>query len=96
MTDKITVELSAEYAGHLALLKQIIPSATGEKIKEDSKMVEALIDSFMSFIQEQAWAHEHGEGCCWEWEHKHHWEEECCGWKNHSKEDKGPGGCGCK
>lgn len=61
MSDKITVELSAEYAEHLELLKQIIPSATGEEIKEDGKMVEALIDSFMAFIQEQAGAHDHGE-----------------------------------
>ncbi len=91
MTDKITVELSAEYAEHLALLKQIIPSATWEEIKEDSKMVEALIDSFMSFIKEQAWAHEHGGGCCGGWD-----DEGCCGWENHSKEDKGPGGCGCR
>jgi hypothetical protein len=66
MADKITVELSAEYAAHLELLKQIIPSSTGEEITDDGKMVEALIDSFMSFIQEQAAAHEHadGGGCC--------------------------------
>lgn len=60
MADKVTVELSGEYAEHLELLKQIIPSSTGEQITDDSKMVEALIDSFMSFIKEQAAAHEHG------------------------------------
>jgi len=58
MADKVTVELSAEYAEHLELLKQIIPSSTGEEIKENGKMVEALIDSFMAFINEQAAAHE--------------------------------------
>ena len=56
MADKVTVELSGEYAEHLELLKQIIPSSTGEQITDDSKMVEALIDSFMAFIQEQAGA----------------------------------------
>ena len=69
MADKINVELSSEYAEHLELLKQIIPSSTGEEITDDGKMVEALIDSFMAFIQEQAGSHEHGEeeqswGCC--------------------------------
>jgi hypothetical protein len=54
MADKVTIELSGEYAKHLELLKQIIPSATWEQITDDSKMVEALIDSFMAFIQEQA------------------------------------------
>jgi hypothetical protein len=61
MADKINVELSSEYAEHLELLKQIIPSSTGEEITDDGKMVEALIDSFMAFIQEQAGSHEHGE-----------------------------------
>ncbi len=86
MADKITVELSGEYAEHLALLKQIIPSATWEEITEDSKMVEALIDSFMSFIKEQAGAHEHGG--CGKW-------DDCCGWENHSEEDSSTDGCGC-
>lgn len=62
MADKITVELDASYAEHLWLLKQIIPNAQGEEIKEDGKMVEALIDSFMAFIQEQAAAHQHDHG----------------------------------
>jgi hypothetical protein len=61
MADKVTVELSAEYVEHLELLKQIIPSSTGEEITDNSKMVEALIDSFMAFINEQAGAHEHAE-----------------------------------
>jgi len=59
MADKVTVELSGEYAEHLELLKQIIPNQKGEQITDDSQMVEALIDSFMAFIQEQAGAHEH-------------------------------------
>jgi len=69
MADKVTIELSGEYANHLELLKQIIPSATGEQITDDSKMVEALIDSFMAFIQEQAGAQdeEQSEGGCGGW-----------------------------
>jgi len=83
MADKVTVELSAEYAEHLKLLKQVIPSSTWEEITDDGKMVEALIDSFMSFIQEQAAAHQHAEWgwCCgWEWHvHGHsHWSEGGC------------------
>ena len=78
MADKVQIELSSEYREHLELLKQVIPSSTGEEIKEDSKIVEALIDSFMAFIQEQASAHEHSE---WGW---------CCGGnKNEKKEEWG-------
>jgi predicted ABC-type ATPase len=61
MADKVTVELSKEYAEHLELLKQIIPGSDGSQITDNSKMVEALIDSFMSFIQEQSATHEHAE-----------------------------------
>ena len=66
MADKITVELDSKYVEHLELLKQIIPNMKGEQITENWEMVEALIDSFMAFIQEQAWAHEHSHegGCC--------------------------------
>ena len=70
MADKITVELNSEYAEHLELLKQVIPGSTWEQITDNSKMVEALIDSFMSFIQEQSAAHEHGNDewwCCGGW-----------------------------
>ncbi len=71
MTDKVTVELSKEYSEHLELLKQIIPSSTGEQITDNGKMVEALIDSFMAFINEQAWWHEDSEEQSW---------ESCGGW----------------
>jgi hypothetical protein len=59
MAENIKVELSGEYAEHLELLKQIIPNKEGEQITDDGRMVEALIDSFMAFLQEQAAAHEH-------------------------------------
>lgn len=84
MTDNITVELSKEYAEHLELLKQIIPSSTWEEITDNSKMVEALIDSFMAFIQEQSAAHSHEGsegGCCGGGGHSHdEWKSEwgCC------------------
>lgn len=89
MSDKVNIVLSPEYAKHLELLKQVIPSETGEEITDDSKMVEVLIDSFMAFIQEEAAHHAHGHddewGCCGGGWHEHghsheHWKEEwgCC------------------
>ncbi len=62
----ITVELDEKYREQLDVLKQIVPDMDGKEITEDSKMVEALIDSFMGFLQQQAAAHEHNEGgwCC--------------------------------
>jgi hypothetical protein len=50
----INVELNEKYRDSLDLLKQVIPSTDGKEITKDSDMVEALIDSFMAFIQEQA------------------------------------------
>ena len=64
----IQVEIDEKYKEALDLLKQIIPSADWQPITEDSKIVEALIDSFMAFIQEQANAEEH-----------HHCEWDSCG-----------------
>ena len=67
----INIELNEKYRDSLDLLKQVIPSTDGGEITEDSAMVEALIDSFMAFIQEQAGWDEHGEekqaegGCGW-------------------------------
>ena len=78
MTDKITVELSSKYIKQLELLKQIIPSSTGEEITDDAKMIETLIDSFISFIEEQASHHDHSNegGCCGGWE-KEEWQGWC-------------------
>ena len=63
----IQIEIDEKYREALDLLKQVIPSSDWSEIIEDSKMVEALIDSFMAFIQEQAWE-EHCDdkegGCC--------------------------------
>ncbi|QFR38878.1 hypothetical protein A9Q91_01445 [Candidatus Gracilibacteria bacterium 28_42_T64] len=70
MSESINIEISKDYLEHLELLKQVIPDASGEDIKDNGKMIETLIDSFMAFIQEQAGAHEHSEdgNCC---EHDH-------------------------
>lgn len=88
MSEKITIELDSKYAEQLELLKQIIPDMEGGEIKEDWKMVEALIDSFMAFIQEQAAAHEHSHegGCCGGGSCGSHWDKEHEHWH---------GGCGC-
>ena len=69
----IDIKIDAKYREALDLLKQVIPNPKGEEITEDSEMVEALIDSFMAFIQEQAWE---GEWSCGNWEEK---EGGCCG-----------------
>lgn len=61
----INIEINSKYREYLDLLKQVIPNADGSEITDDSKMVEVLIDSFISFIQEQWEEHEHGD----EWEH---------------------------
>jgi hypothetical protein len=66
---KIQIEIDERYKEALELLKQIIPNAQWEAITEDGQMVEALIDSFMAFIQEQAaeqeeqWWHCGSEWC---------------------------------
>ena len=65
---KINIEIDEKYRESLDLLKQVIPSIDWNPITEDSKIIEALIDSFMAFIQEQAW-----EENCDE-------EDGCCGW----------------
>jgi hypothetical protein len=67
---KIQIEIDERYKEALELLKQIIPNAQWEAITEDGQMVEALIDSFMAFIQEQAEAHNHDEDQSWD----------SCGW----------------
>ncbi len=66
----IQIELDEKYREALDLLKQVIPSADGAQIDDDNQIVEALVDSFMAFIQEQAWDHDHGGeeksgGCGW-------------------------------
>lgn len=65
----ISIEIDAKYREALDLLKQVIPNADWQEIKDDSVMVESLIDSFMAFIQEQANMKWEEWWCCgtWEW-----------------------------
>jgi len=64
---KIDIKIDDKYREALDLLKQVIPAADWKEITDDSVMVEALIDSFMAFIQEQSeghsWEHVHDENC---------------------------------
>ena len=59
---KIVLEIDEKYREALDLLKQVIPNSKWEEITKDSEITEALIDSFMAFIQEQAWTEEHSHG----------------------------------
>ncbi len=61
----INIEINSKYREYLDLLKQVIPNADGSEIVDDSKMIEVLIDSFISFIQEQWEEHDHEHG---DWE----------------------------
>ncbi len=67
---KIQIEIDERYKEALDLLKQIIPNSDGTPITDDWQMIEALIDSFMAFIQEQAEQESH-----WDW----HCESGWCG-----------------
>ncbi|MDD2907617.1 MAG: hypothetical protein PHH98_03165 [Candidatus Gracilibacteria bacterium] len=58
----INIEINEKYREYLDLLKQVIPNADGSEIKDDSRMIEVLIDSFISFIQEQGEEHDHEHG----------------------------------
>ncbi len=71
MSDKIIIELDSKYSKHLELLKQMILSDNWEEIIDDSKMIEVLIDNFISFLKDQVshHSHEHGESCCWKGGH---------------------------
>lgn len=60
---QIDIKIDEKYREPLDLLKQVIPALDWNEITEDSDMVEALIDSFMAFIQEQSWEHEHTDDC---------------------------------
>ena len=58
---KIQIEIDEKYKDALDLLKQVIPSSDWSQITDDGQMVESLIDSFMAFLQEQAWEAEQEE-----------------------------------
>lgn len=66
---KINIEINDKYREHIDLLKQIIPDQSWQRITDDSKIMEVLIETFIWFIQEQAQEHEHKHdknwNCCW-------------------------------
>lgn len=51
---KIKIEIDNEYRESLDLLKQVIPDLDWKEVKSDSKMVEVLIDSFVSFLKQES------------------------------------------
>jgi hypothetical protein len=47
---------------------QALPDEEGNPIKEESKVLELIVWSFMSFIEEQAHANDvEGDSCCSGW-----------------------------
>ena len=68
--EKIKIEIDSKYREHLDLLKQIIPDTNGSAIKDDSRVTELLVETFIGFLQEQSHEHNHDHewGCCW---HEH-------------------------
>lgn len=91
MSNKVKIELSHKYAEHLDLLKEIIPNSKWEEITDNSEMVEVLIDSFMSFIEEQALLNDEEWSCCSNEWHDHNHEEHH---HDHKHEDKKDSCCG--
>lgn len=76
----LKIEIDNKYREALDLLKQVIPDIDWNEVKDDSKMVEVLIESFMWFLS-QEWCG------CWEdcecGDDCEDWEDECgCGCKS--------------
>jgi hypothetical protein len=68
--EKIKLELDAKYGEYIQLIKELILTEDGQEISDDNKAVEVLLESFVTFLQEQAnHEHEHGEDGH---EHHHH------------------------
>ena len=61
----ITIEIDEKYQEYIDLIKEIIPEVDGSEIKDNSRAMEILLESFVGFLQEQSQAHnhEHGEHC---------------------------------
>jgi hypothetical protein len=63
---KIILELDEQYKESLDILKQALPIENWETLDNDSKVVEALIDTFIQFIKSQSESHEGcGDWGCW-------------------------------
>jgi hypothetical protein len=68
--EKIKLELDAKYGEYIQLIKELILTEDGQEITDDNKAVEVLLESFVTFLQEQA-NHEHDHHNH-EHEHDHH------------------------
>ena len=66
---KISIEIDAEYQEKLDFIKEMFPDAEGKRVDDNGKIVEELIESFITFIKQQTGeshgeeGHVHGEGC---------------------------------
>ncbi|MDC0506084.1 hypothetical protein OAN96_00640 [Candidatus Gracilibacteria bacterium] len=64
MSKKITVEIDAKYRAPLDILKTAFSTPEGKPIEKDNEVVEGLIESFLSFLQQQqSEQHVHGPDC---------------------------------
>jgi hypothetical protein len=64
---KINIEIDASYQEKLDFIKEMFPDEKGNKVNDNGEIVEELIESFITFIQQQTATgdeeHVHGEGC---------------------------------
>ncbi len=60
------IEISDELYEQIKFLMQALPDEEGNPIKEESKVLELIVWSFMWFIEEQAHSNEveDGDSCC--------------------------------
>lgn len=64
MSKKISIEIDEKYREPLDVLKQAFTTPDGKPITKDNEVVEGLIESFLSFLQQQqAEQHVHGPDC---------------------------------
>lgn len=64
MSDKISIEIDAKYREPLDVLKTAFTTPEGKPIEKDHEVVEWLIESFLSFLQQQdQQEHVHGPDC---------------------------------
>ena len=62
MTKKIHIDIDEKYREPLDVLKQAFTTPDGNPLEHDHEVVEGLIESFLSFLQQQP-DHEHGPDC---------------------------------
>jgi hypothetical protein len=66
---KINIEIDTSYQRKLDFIREMFPDSEGNKVNDNGEIIEELIDSFITFIQQQTGEsqgdeeHVHGEGC---------------------------------